>query len=205
MRGDKLFSLTAGCTITNGYSLYLVLLYQADEFARGARIVRLGRMRIDGLIVQQVALCIQTHHLTAGTVAGVNGEHALLPERGCKEQLLEVGSNMGFFPPPGMFPGDSAMMGGQGFPPFPPGMFPGDSAAMADMDFPPFSPDMFPGGADMDAQGFPPFSPGVFPGGGAGMPEGFEFPPKGNFPPPMPMRRIVSDFSEDNLPNYDER
>ena len=81
-------------------------------------------------------------------------------------KLLEVGSNMGFFPPPGMFPGDSAMMGGQGFPPFPPGMFPG---------------------------------------GGAGMPEGFEFPPKGNFPPPMPMRRIVSDFSEDNLPNYDRR
>ena len=120
-------------------------------------------------------------------------------------KLLEVGSNMGFFPPPGMFPGDSAMMGGQGFPPFPPGMFPGDSATMADMDFPPFSPDMFPGGAGMDAQGFPPFSPGVFPGGGAGMPEGFEFPPKGNFPPPMPMRRIVSDFSEDNLPNYDER
>ena len=120
-------------------------------------------------------------------------------------KLLEVGSNMGFFPPPGMFPGDSAMMGGQGFPPFPPGMFPGDSAAMADMGFPPFSPDMFPGGAGMDAQGFPPFSPGVFPGGGAGMPEGFEFPPKGNFPPPMPMRRIVSDFSEDNLPNYDKR
>jgi hypothetical protein len=81
-------------------------------------------------------------------------------------KLLELGSNMGFFPPPGMFTGDSAMMGGQGFPPFPPGMFPGD---------------------------------------GAGMPEGFEFPPKGNFPPPMPMRRIVSDFSEDNLPNYDER
>lgn len=120
-------------------------------------------------------------------------------------KLLEVGSNMGFFPPPGMFPGDSAMMGRQGFPPFPPGMFPGDSAAMADMGFPPFSPDMFPGGAGMDAQGFPPFSPGVFPGGGAGMPEGFEFPPKGNFPPPMPMRRIVSDFSEDNLPNYDKR
>ena len=120
-------------------------------------------------------------------------------------KLLEVGSNMGFFPPPGMFPGDSAMIGGQGFPPFPPGMFPGDSAAMADMGFPPFSPDMFPGGAGMDAQGFPPFSPGVFPGDGAGMPEGFEFPPKGNFPPPMPMRRIVSDFSEDNLPNYDKR
>lgn len=120
-------------------------------------------------------------------------------------KLLEVGSNMGFFPPPGMFTGDSAMMGGQGFPPFPPGMFPGDSATMADMDFPPFSPDMFAGGAGMDAQGFPPFSPGVFPGDGAGMPEGFEFPPKGNFPPPMPMRRIVSDFSEDNLPNYDER
>ena len=120
-------------------------------------------------------------------------------------KLLEVGSNMGFFPPPGMFTGDSAMMGGQGFPPFPPGVFPGDSATMADMDFPPFSPDMFPGGAGMDAQGFPPFSHGVFPGDGAGMPEGFEFPPKGNFPPPMPMRRIVSDFSEDNLPNYDER
>ena len=120
-------------------------------------------------------------------------------------KLLEVGSNMGFFPPPGMFPGDSVMMGGQGFPPFPPGMFPGGGMPEG-FEFPPFSPDMFPGdSAMMGGEGFPPFPPGMFPGGGAGMPEGFEFPPKGNFPPPMPMRRIVSDFSEDNLPNYDKR
>ena len=172
---------------SHGYSFVVSSAVVGGEYAGNGVFV--------GARLQDVLASVAFEPLGLVNVVDING--------GVK--LLEVGSNMGFFPPQGMFPGDSAMMGGQGFPSFPPGMFPGDSAAMADMGFPPFSPDMFPGGAGMDGQGFPPFSPGMFPGGGAGMPEGFEFPPKGNFPPPMPMRRIVSDFNEDNLPNYDER
>lgn len=172
---------------SHGYSFVVSSAVVGGEYAGNGVSV--------GARLQDVLASVAFEPLGLVNVVDING--------GVK--LLEVGSNMGFFPPQGMFPGDSAMMGGQGFPPFPPGMFSGDSATMADMGFPPFSPDMFPGGAGMDGQGFPPFSPGMFPGGGAGMPEGFEFPPKGNFPPPMPMRRIVSDFNEDNLPNYDER
>ena len=96
--------------------------------------------------------------------------------------LLEPGKNIGGMPPPpphGMFPGDSAAMGGHGFPPPPPhGMFPGDSAAMG-------------------GHGFPPPPPhGMFPGDGATM--------GGNGFPPPPMRRIKSEFGEGNLPNNDK-
>ena len=96
--------------------------------------------------------------------------------------LLEPGKNVGGMPPPpphGMFPGDSAAMGGHGFPPPPPhGMFPGDSAAMG-------------------GHGFPPPPPhGMFPGDGATM--------GGNGFPPPPMRRIKSEFGEGNLPNNDK-
>ena len=96
--------------------------------------------------------------------------------------LLELGKNIGGMPPPpphGMFPGDSAAMGGHGFPPPPPhGMFPGDSAAMG-------------------GHGFPPPPPhGMFPGDGATM--------GGNGFPPPPMRRIKSEFGEGNLPNNDK-
>ena len=96
--------------------------------------------------------------------------------------LLEPGKNVGGMPPPpphGMFPGDSAAMGGHGFPPPPPhGMFPGDSAAMG-------------------GHGFPPPPPhGMFSGDGATM--------GGNGFPPPPMRRIKSEFGEGNLPNNDK-
>ena len=187
MNGASCLVVSSQLGKSHGYSFVVSSAVVGGEYAGNGVFV--------GARLQDVLASVAFEPLGLVNVVDING--------GVK--LLEVGSNMGVFPPQGMFPGDSAMMGGQGFPPFPPGMFPGDSATMADMGFPPFSPDMFPGGAGMDGQGFPPFSPGMFPGGGAGMPEGFEFPPKGNFPPPMPMRRIVSDFNEDNLPNYDER
>lgn len=69
-----------------------------------------------------------------------------------------------------------------GMPPPPPhGMFPGDSVAMS-------------------GHGFPPPPPhGMFPGDSTAM-SGHGFPPP---PPPPPMRRIKNEFSEGNLPNYD--
>ena len=90
LRGDKLLSLTAGRTVTNGYGLYLVLLHQACQLASSTSIVRLGRMGKYRFIMQQIALCIKTHHLASRTVTGVNGKHTLLPERRCQQQLLEV-------------------------------------------------------------------------------------------------------------------
>ena len=96
--------------------------------------------------------------------------------------LLDPGKNIGGMPPPpphGMFPGDSAVMGGHGFPPPPPhGMFPGDSAVMG-------------------GHGFPPPPPhGMLPGDSAAM--------GGHGFPPPPMRRIKSEFGEGNLPNNDK-
>ena len=138
--------------------------------------------------------------------------------------LLEPGKNIGGMPPPppnGMFPGDSAVMGGHGFPPPPPhGMFPGDSAVMGAHGFPPPPPHgMFPGdSAVMGGHGFPPPPPhGMLPGDSAAM-GGHGFPPPphhGMFPgdsaamdghgfPPPPMRRIKSEFGEGNLPNLDK-
>ena len=47
-------------------------------------------MRENDIVVQQVALGVQAHHLAAGAESGVDGHHALLPHRGRQQQLTQV-------------------------------------------------------------------------------------------------------------------
>ena len=58
---DKPFGLPAGGAISYGNGLDLVLLHQRGNFPGGSCPVLLGGMRIDGGIVQQVALLITAH------------------------------------------------------------------------------------------------------------------------------------------------
>ena len=90
LRGDKLLRLTAGRAIAYRYGLYLVLLHQACQLAACTGIVRLGRMGKDGLIVKQITLRIEAHHLAACAIARVDGQHTLLPEGRCQQQLFEI-------------------------------------------------------------------------------------------------------------------
>ena len=48
-------------------------------------------MRIDGFVVEQRALCIETHHLTARAETGVDAHDAALSEWRRQQQLLQVG------------------------------------------------------------------------------------------------------------------
>jgi hypothetical protein len=63
----------------------------------------LGLMRINGFIVQQVSLLIETYYLTAGAVTGIDGKDSFLPQRRCQQKLAQVFSKnsngivIGFF------------------------------------------------------------------------------------------------------------
>ena len=60
-------------------------------------------MRIDGLIVQQVALCVETNHLASRAIPRVDAHYPFLSQRRSQEQLTEVsgkdtdGFLVGFF------------------------------------------------------------------------------------------------------------
>ena len=60
------------------------------EFAGRPCAVLPGRVGIDGLVVQQVALGIEADHLAAGTESGVDGQYPFLPQRRGQQQLLHV-------------------------------------------------------------------------------------------------------------------
>ena len=47
-------------------------------------------MGIDGVVVQQCALCVKAHHLASCPESGVDGQCPLLPDRRGEEQLAEV-------------------------------------------------------------------------------------------------------------------
>ena len=49
-----------------------------------------GRVGEDGFVVEQVALCVEAHHLAARAETGVDAHHALLSERCVHQQLVEV-------------------------------------------------------------------------------------------------------------------
>ena len=48
------------------------------------------RVGVYGLVVQQRALRIQTHHLATGPETRINAHHGLLPQRRRHEQLLKI-------------------------------------------------------------------------------------------------------------------
>ena len=49
-----------------------------------------GRVGEDGLVVQQIALCIEADHLTARTEAWVDAHDALLAQGGTEQQLAQI-------------------------------------------------------------------------------------------------------------------
>ena len=83
--GHEGFGLTAGCTVTDGDGLYLVLLYQLGELAGGEAMFAFWGMRIDGLIVQQVALCVETNHLASRAIPRVDAHYPFLSQRRSQE------------------------------------------------------------------------------------------------------------------------
>ena len=97
--GHEGFGFTAGGTITNGDGFYLILLHQLGELSGRKYMFALGRMRIDGFVVQKVSLCIEAHHLTSGAIARVDAHDTLLSQRRGEQELAQVAGKYtdGFF------------------------------------------------------------------------------------------------------------
>ena len=90
LAGDESFGFTTGCTVADGNGFDGVLFHQLGELAGSYALFALGRMRINGFVVQQVALCIEAYHLTAGTISWVDAHHPFLSQRWSQQQLTEV-------------------------------------------------------------------------------------------------------------------
>ena len=85
-----MFRFTTGRTIPDSNCFNAVLFYQFHQLATCQLVFRLWRMRIDGFIVQQSSLCIQTYDLTSGTESRIDAQYPFLSQRRGKEQLAKV-------------------------------------------------------------------------------------------------------------------
>ena len=87
---NKVFRFAAGCSVADGDGFNFIGFYHLAEF--GGRFTGFidRRMRVDILIVQQVALRIEADDFAAGTESGVDGEHPFLSERRREKQLAEI-------------------------------------------------------------------------------------------------------------------
>ena len=79
---DEILSLAAGSAVAYRDGLNLVVVNHAHEGYRGLGIVTLGRMGVDNLVVDEVALSVETRYLASVGIAGVDGHGALLTQWG---------------------------------------------------------------------------------------------------------------------------
>ena len=86
----EVFRFPPGGAAADGNDLYLIFVHQIGHFDDGIHFLGYGRMRINDVVGQEIALLVQTHHLAAGAETGVYGHHALLPHRRRQQQLPEV-------------------------------------------------------------------------------------------------------------------
>ena len=87
---NEVFCLATSCSIANGDGLNLVLL---DKLSYGEhRLHTFGTRRVgeDDIVVQQVALFVQTDYFAACTESWVDTHYALLAERAGHQQLFQV-------------------------------------------------------------------------------------------------------------------
>ena len=87
---DEILCLTACRSVSYGDSLNLVFLYQLAHCEHGLHPLVTRRVGEDNIMMQEVALIIQTHNLTACTEAWVNAHHTLLTKGACHQQLLQI-------------------------------------------------------------------------------------------------------------------
>ena len=76
---QEILCLAAGGAVSNGDGFDLVGLYHLLQFGECFFALVHRRMRIDILIMQQIALCIQAYHLAAGTESRIYSHYPLLP------------------------------------------------------------------------------------------------------------------------------
>ena len=87
---DEIVGLTTGSTITDGDGFDLVFLNHLLNGDSRLRAFVYRRMGEDGIMMQQVALCIETNHLTTCTESRIDAHDAFLSEWSTQEQLTQI-------------------------------------------------------------------------------------------------------------------
>lgn len=87
---DKIPRLAARRAVAYGDGLDGEVLHHACGRHSGLGTVALGRVRVEDLVVEQVALGVEAGDLASVGKSGVDGHHALLSQRGGEEQLAQV-------------------------------------------------------------------------------------------------------------------
>ena len=88
--GDEHLALAGGGAVSDGHCFHLIILHHADDGHCGLGIVAFRRMRIDDVVVQEIALGVETGYLAAVTETGVDRHRPLLPYGRRKKELLEI-------------------------------------------------------------------------------------------------------------------
>ena len=87
---DEIIGLTTGGAVADGDGLNLILLnHLLNSDGRLSPFVN-GRMGEYGIMMEQIALCIETDNFAAGSEAGVDAHDTLLAQGSTKEQLAQV-------------------------------------------------------------------------------------------------------------------
>ena len=77
---NKLFCLTACGSVAYSYCLYMILLNQSLYFCGRLSRFIMRRMWVNGLIMQQRPLLVQTHYLAAGAESRINTQNGFLTQ-----------------------------------------------------------------------------------------------------------------------------
>ena len=91
----QVFGLASGGAVAYGDGFDAVGVGQGGDAAYGASPFALGLVGVDGLVVEQIALCVDTHHLAARAEAGVDAHDTLGAEGRRQQQLAHVGGEDG--------------------------------------------------------------------------------------------------------------
>ena len=88
---DKVLGFTSSRAIAYGHRLDFVLVQESLQDVQRLHALATGRMGEDGLVVQEIALLVEAHHLATCAEPWVDAHDALLSERCGKEKLAQVG------------------------------------------------------------------------------------------------------------------
>ena len=91
--------LAAGRSVTYGNGVDFIFLGNVAELDHRLHARPFGLERIHHIVIEQVPLRIQAHHLASRSDSRVDTHHALLPQRSRQEQLAQISGKHvdGFF------------------------------------------------------------------------------------------------------------
>ena len=100
---QKGLGLSSGGAVAHGDGFNMVLTTQQEYLPGGFLLTPFPEQRINGIVVQQMALPVQTHQFAAGAKSGIQGQGVLLTQGRGQQQLPQI---------VGEYPGQSRLIRG---------------------------------------------------------------------------------------------